>query len=201
MPARGYIEIGDLGAIDGKHPDFLGFQVKECNAGPIVGNQSAHAAEGSVGCLLGGTGGEDGLLNFAQHGETLVAPAQGFFGLLALGDVAGVDDDAADGRLINEIVSDRFQMEPRAVFMANAELDSAGGTGRAFVQGEEAAHAKGILWMDEVEDGVAGHLCWRIADHSFHGGGLVTDDAISADHRDDVCRILNERTEVGLPPL
>ena len=42
---------------------------------------------------------------------------------LSLGDVAIVDDDAADGRVVEQVLGDRLERSPRAVGVAGAELD------------------------------------------------------------------------------
>src|SRR6266852_5654704 len=60
-----------------------------------------------------------------QLGDYLIFP--GFF-LLALADVAAVDDHASDGGMIQQIVSHNFERDPRAIGVLGAILD---GTSRA----------------------------------------------------------------------
>src|SRR6266852_2275039 len=68
-----------------------------------------------------------------QLGDYLIFP--GFF-LLALADVAAVDDHASDGGMIQQIVSHNFERDPRAIGVLGAILD---GTSRARILPEFAS--------------------------------------------------------------
>src|SRR5918998_617350 len=128
----------------------------------------------------------------------------------ALGDVAGVDDDAPDGRVVQQVFSDGLQMAPGAPFVPDPVLHGREGAGDVAVLPEQPRHAVAVLGVDQAERVEPDPILRREAEHSPDGGALVGDGAVLGEHEDDVRGVLDEGAEsllarpqgvLGPPPL
>ena len=68
---------------------------------------------------------------------------------LALGDVAVVDDDAADRGVVEQVASDRLHRPPRAVGVLDPELEAALGALARGEVGERLLHRRAVVVVDE----------------------------------------------------
>jgi hypothetical protein len=86
-----------------------------------------------------------------------------------IGDVAAVDEDAADGREVAQIPADDLEVAPGSVGVAPANEGVAGGAGRGGDPGESGEGGEGVVGVQELGD--------VPADQQFgsEAGGAVTD--------------------------
>ena len=149
----------------------------------------------------------DGVLQ-AVHEERAVGEAgegvvEGLVGelllrLLALGGVAGVEDDAADVAVVEEVGGDGLDVAPVAMLVEQAELDATVGAGRGGELPEELAQAGGVLGVDErVEVGVE-ELGGGVAPQALDGGAGVLDGVALAEDGDRLGGVEDERAEALL---
>ncbi len=117
---------------------------------------------------------------------------------LAGGDVAVVDDQAGDRRVVEEVLADRLDRPPRAVRVTDAELPGGLRAGRHDDVAEQLLGPFPVVGVDELEGGPALALLGPEPEHPLDRGALVFDRGIGAQDHVDVGRVLDERTEALL---
>ncbi len=121
---------------------------------------------------------------------------------LALRDVAVVDDDTADGRIVEQVLGDRLERPPRVVGMTGPEFDprlrNRSRPPRRPDPRSTVGRSSG--WMS-VADRLADPFVRTPAEDALDGRALVADQAILAEHDDAVGRVLDERPETLLVAL
>ena len=120
---------------------------------------------------------------------------------LALGDVAVVDDDAADGRVVEQVLGDRLERSPGAVGVAGPELDRHLGAAR----GRDVGQRRGQRWRDRLggrprSPAGRSRSSGRRQD-ALDGRALVADQTVLAQDEDAVRGVLDERPEALLAAL
>src|SRR5580693_5831222 len=102
---------------------------------------------------------------FLQIGNELLASR---FVMLALTDVAAVDDHAANDGVVQQIVSDNFQRDPGAVGVAGAVLDGipCAGILPEFIQRQFDGWT--IFGMNQLKAGGADHLFLGVTQNAIY---------------------------------
>ncbi len=121
---------------------------------------------------------------------------------LALADVAGVDDDAADDRVVEPVGEHRLDVAPLAAGVAYPVLDD-GRRVQVGAPGPEGVHRAdepqlGVAEVErvhEVDQELSDQLALAVAEDAFDGSALPDDPAVSVHHRHDVAGALDERAE------
>ena len=121
-----------------------------------------------------------------------------FLNDFAIGDIARVDDDAADLGIVQAVLADRFQCPPRAFAVARAKFDR-----RFHLPGlnqllECLAHVGHIVAVNQIELILAQHVYGVVAQQVLYGGTLIADYAVGIKHGDNVHGTLGERLESPL---
>ena len=111
--------------------------------------------------------------------------------LVAFRHIAAVEDDAVDGRVVQEIAPDDFHFPPGSVSRPHAMEQR---TGRAGLFEDRAQ--RGVI-LHEIVQAPAGSQTVR-TDQTLARRARVRDDAIWLDDQHDVRRMLDERPEAGL---
>ena len=116
----------------------------------------------------------------------------------SVGDVAVVDDHAANGRVVEQVLGDRFERSPRAVGVAGAELDCDFRAVCGRDVGEPAIDVRPIVRVD-----VGGHpapdpVLRPAPEDPFDSRALIADEPVLAEDHDAVRRVLDQRSEALL---
>ena len=119
---------------------------------------------------------------------------------LALGDVAVVDDDAADRRVVEQVAPDRLHRPPRAVRVVDPELEPALGAVPRREIGQRLLHGRAVLVVDERREWEALPVAGLDAEDPLHGHALVAHAAVGVEDRLGVGRVLQQRAEARLAP-
>ena len=127
--------------------------------------------------------------------QELLGLAQGLLGLLALGNVAVVDDDAAHARLVEQVGAGYLQVPPRTVAMAPPYLGRECASRRFQELGEHSPCHRDVVGVHQGEGAGADPLLGSVTQHPFDRRGHVGDGAVGVDHGDDVRRVADERAE------
>ena len=117
--------------------------------------------------------------------EQQLALADGGIGKVALGHVAEVADDAADGRLLGHVGERELVPGPASVGPAQAPFAgdrTAAGDGK----GDVLEVGGEIVRVDEVEPVGADELVGPVAGDAFHGRRHVQDRAVAVEDHGDV---------------
>ena len=112
-----------------------------------------------------------------EAGERVVEGLARQLGLehLALGDVAVVDDDAADGGVVEQVAADRLHRPPRAVGVLDAALEATlGALARGEVR-ERLLHRAAIVVVDQRGELPALPVGRGVAEDPFQGDALEAD--------------------------
>ena len=121
--------------------------------------------------------------------------------LLALGDVAAVEDDPADGVVVEEVGVQDLEVTQLAVLGLQQALDdlgTAGGTGAA---GEAAQQAPLLLGVQQRLEGLTDHIVGGVAQDALDRRALVRDRVVGAQDGDEVGGIGHQRGEPRLRGL
>jgi hypothetical protein len=92
------------------------------------------------------------------HGGGLRDPVGGLLHLLralAVRDVPGGDDDGPDGRVVETVHADGFEVSPLSVLTAGAALQALRVTGPLHQVHEQIANPRKVIGMDQVVDGAS----------------------------------------------
>jgi len=111
---------------------------------------------------------------------------------LAGRDVAVVDDDAVDGRVIEQVLQNCFDRPPRSVGVPSAEFARHLGARRPHDVGEETFAEVAIVGMDDLEGGLAQALIDLDSEDALSRRAFVGDRAVGAHDHVDIDRILHE---------
>ena len=142
--------------------------------------------------------GEQGAVR--EAGERVVEGLARQLGLehLALGDVAVVDDDAADGGVVEQVAADRLHRPPRAVGVLDAALEATlGALARGEVR-ERLLHRAAIVVVDQRGELPALPVGRGVAEDPFQGDALEADPAVGVEDGLGVRRVLEQGPEPGL---
>ena len=120
---------------------------------------------------------------------------------LLVGDVAVVDDDSADHRIVQHVLAGRLERPPRAVGMARPQLDGAQRIGRAGQVAKDAGYQRDIIGVHPIGDTLTWAIDGLVAEDALDGRGLVEHLAIDTDHHHDVRGVLDQAPESLLAPL
>ena len=118
---------------------------------------------------------------------------------LAVADVAGVQDDALDRAVADEVRRQRLDVDPAAARVADAVLDVA--RGALLEVREEPLQAGLIIGVDELPPVHALGAGLVQADEPQRGGADVEDDPVGVDDAHDVGGVAHERAEPRLEPV
>ena len=132
-----------------------------------------------------------------QAGQRIVErlPRELLLERLALGDVARVDDDPADGGMVEQVGADRLQVAPGAVAVEAAEVDGGLGGRVGGADGEGGGHAGRVLGVGEVVEAGAVQGVRRVAEDALDGRAVPEDDAVRPEDGHQVRAVLDERAE------
>ncbi len=108
-----------------------------------------------------------------------------------LGDVVRVDDEPADGRVVEQVVRGPVEGEPATVAVEEPGLADdlpvrALGDGREMA-GEDVA----VVGVDPVGEPVADAILRTVPEQPLDGHALVQDPAVPVDHHEQVRRVLD----------
>ena len=120
----------------------------------VVRLEAEHALRGRARVdqpALGADDGDDVREVLDERPEPLVAVAERLFGGHPLGDVARRDDDAADRRVVEQVVADRLQVPPRAVRVLDPHLDRSVDARLGERLGHDLGHHRLVVGVDELE--------------------------------------------------
>src|SRR5215207_2822617 len=118
---------------------------------------------------------------------------QPLFEGLALGNVAVVEDDAADVWIVEQVLADRLHVYPPAVGVAQTAIDRRAGAGASDKPRKDLAYPVYIVGVHHgrLENAMADPSLGLVAEDPFDRGARVAGDAVGVDHRDDVRRVLH----------
>ena len=121
--------------------------------------------------------------------------------LLPLRDVAIVDDDRADARLLQQVLSESFQPHPRAVLVAEAQLAV-----RFFVRRREnfvehLPRDSHVARMNELEDAAADQLVLVVADQVMRRRAGEGEVRVRVEQHHAAPALLDDRAESFLALL
>src|ERR1051326_5345926 len=120
---------------------------------------------------------------------------------LALRDVAIVDDDRADARLVQEVLREAFEPDPRAVLVEEAELALELAVRRLEEIGEELARDLALARMDEAENAGAEEIGLAVTEKALgRGAGVGEGEAVVQQH-DAAPALLDDGAEALLASL
>ena len=117
---------------------------------------------------------------------------------LPLADVAGVEHDAAHGRVTREVGRQDLGAEPRAVGLAEPPLDRSGDARRPRGDLEQRGGALPVVGMEQGRDRPAHHLGRVVAEHPVGRRAHEPHAAVGPGHDDHVRRVLHQRAEPRL---
>ena len=105
---------------------------------------------------------------------------------LALGDVAVVDHDAADGRIALHVAGGRLEHAPRTVRVPGAQLNGplSGGYGQDFR--ERGVHEGQVVRMKQLEDRLAESVFCLVPEDALDRRALIRDVPFCADDQEHV---------------
>src|SRR6188472_2325263 len=92
--------------------------------------------------------------------------------------------------------TDSFEISPRAVLVTKTKLGELRRSGPPAKQLPFLGHSRKILVMNKLECATPMELVLGISEHSFDRGTFEPDCALQIENRDDIRRMLDERTEV-----
>ena len=95
---------------------------------------------------------------------------------LALGDVAGVEDDPSDVGIVQQVRAEGLDVNPRSVSVPNAKLDQARGS--IPVPGQERHDARCLVGVDQIREARTQDLLWPIAEDALDGWAHVSDGGV-----------------------
>ena len=116
-------------------------------------------------------------------------------GLLALRDVANVDDHTTDHGIVDEVRVHELEPVPRASGVAGAELGGRVEAGGGEHAGEVGGHSGNVVGMDEVEARLAHEVGGVVPHHVGDRGADVLDPRVLVDQHDEVVCMLHQRPE------
>jgi hypothetical protein len=122
------------------------------------------------------------------------------FERFAPGHITVVDDDAADRRVVEEVLPDRLDDEPRAVEMPNADFRTNLRAGDTREVAEHLLSPLPIVGMDVIERAATDAALGRVAEDPLNRGTLIRDPAAGVRNHLDVDRVPDERAEPFLAP-
>ena len=100
--------------------------------------------------------------------------------LLALGDVAQVDDDPADRGVVQQVGEQTLGVQQATVAVANAKLERLGGSRRARKQpAERRLHERSVLFGDVIQESVGRRSPQRRIRESARIDGLTYSTVVS----------------------
>src|SRR6185369_12092569 len=94
--------------------------------------------------------------------ELVITLAKDRLGAAAFGDVAGIDNDAADGWVGQKVGGETLHRAIRTVLVADAGLKGLGGAGTVADFAQELESGMSLVGMEQVGDG--------LSDEPFGGG-------------------------------
>ena len=118
---------------------------------------------------------------------------------LALADVAAVEDDPADGVVLEQVRVQDLELAQRPVAVAQRALEHLGlaaGVRRAV--GQQAQQAAVLLGGQEAVEAGPDHVGRGVAEDALDRGALVDDRGVGVEHGDEVAGVLDERAEARL---
>ena len=124
-------------------------------------------------------------------GELLLQP-------LPLAHVAGVEHDALDRRVVQQVGRQDLGVEPRAVGLAEAPLHRARDARAPAASSEEGRGPLAIVRVQQVGHRLPEHRRRIVAEDPRRRRAHEPDRAVGAGHQDDVGGVLHQRAEAGL---
>src|SRR5207253_7461406 len=122
--------------------------------------------------------------------------ADGGFVPSSRGDVAAIHHDSVDVGIVEEIVDRRLQRAPSAIPLTKPELDRL--TGFATRLSQMVQQRLGVLRMHVLRQPGADQIRLLIAEKSIDGWTGIANRGLVIDDRNDVRRILDERSKAPL---
>ncbi len=117
---------------------------------------------------------------------------------LAFADVADVEHDAANGRVLDQVGGDGLGLERGPVGLAEPPLDGGREAGREAGVAKEGHGALPVLRHQERVHGEAEEALRIVAQHPGRRGAHEPDRPVGLDHENHVRRVLHEGAETGL---
>ena len=114
---------------------------------------------------------------------------------LALADVARVEHEAADARVVEQVRDRHLRRAQLPGAVAHLQLDDAHGVGLDAAWLERSRAAARRRRVEQVGERLTGERLGRVAEDPLDRLALVHDDAVRVDDRDDVGAVLDERLE------
>ena len=121
--------------------------------------------------------------------------------LLALGDVAAVEDDAADGLVVEQVGVQDLEVTQLAVLGLQQALDDLGTAGGAGAVGQAAQHPALLLGVQQRLERAADDLVGGVAEDPLDRRALVGDRVVGAQDGDEVGGVGDQRGEARLAGL
>jgi len=116
---------------------------------------------------------------------------------LALGDVAGVHDEAADAAVLEQVGRRALQQDPSAVAMTQPEVQRHRRSGLRVRVDERLDHLALVRRVHQVGELRVRDLGRRVPEHPLGGRTLVLRDRVLVEHGDQVGRVVHEGPEPG----
>ncbi len=120
---------------------------------------------------------------------------------LALADVPAVEDDAANGLVVEKVGVANFEAQPALVGVLERAF-------KCMVVGPDFARVvhdplepRAVGFSEEAVEARTLDFLRRVAEDSLDRGALVGDDAVNIEDRDQVARVRHERAEASLTLL
>jgi len=124
--------------------------------------------------------------------QLLVGSADLAFAFLAFGDVASVQDDTVDERVVEQVTADRLDVSPLAVGGPKPILRSIDSY-RCIDPGLKLLDDPlSVVGMDELERRLSHQCCRLESQNAPTRGTLVADYPAVVDHRDEIGRVFDE---------
>jgi len=114
-----------------------------------------------------------------------------------IGDVLGIEDDAADGGVVEEVVGHDLEMPVRTIAVGDPKL---GRAGLAAAVGDAGRHLVGVLQVlgvDEFEHVDTVEAARRMTEDTLDGGRRVDHGAFTIDQHDEIGGVLDEGRHAG----
>ena len=123
-----------------------------------------------------------------QAGDRVVEGLMGELALegLALADVAGVQDDAADMLVAGQVGEQDLELARGPVLVGQRAFERLRRDGRVDAVGDQPQQAAALALLHQRVDAAADDVLGRPAEHALDRGALVGDGRVGPEHGDEV---------------
>ncbi len=119
--------------------------------------------------------------------------------LLALGDIAQVDDDPANRGVLQQVGEQTLGVQQATIAVTNTKLERLRGLRRARQQrAERRLDQRSVLFGDVVQESSADEVRGFVSENLANRRTRVLDGQIGREHEDHIARMLDQRAQADL---